>query len=322
MMTRDDPAPADPPKAKRLDLNLLQVFDMVMIERNVTRASRRLGLTQPAVSNAINRLRTLFEDALFNKTAKGVEPTLRAVSLWPQVHEAILKLNRAVTPGIFDPTSASTNFRMSIADFASALVTPALHRLMMKEAPHVALTFVPHVPELATERLSRGAVDFAISIDQPRSSALDWKPIWEEHYVVAGRKDHPNLQSPFDIAMLATAPLLTVNPSGSPDYHSPIDIAFAERGITRRVMLTVNHFMVASRVLADSELLAVLPSRLVRADLGFEKLACQPLPFAVSPLVLHLIWHRRNNGDPAMEWLKALIIAAFAHVDHAAAEDS
>ena len=112
----------------KLDLNLLAIFDMVMVERHVTRASERLGLTQSAVSNALNRLRRLFDDMLFVKAARGVEPTKRALAIWPDIHAAIVQLQRSVRPGVFDPATARMEFRMSMVDLSAALLTPFLYR--------------------------------------------------------------------------------------------------------------------------------------------------------------------------------------------------
>ncbi|HZU62686.1 MAG TPA: LysR family transcriptional regulator [Novosphingobium sp.] len=299
-------------ETSRIDLNLLLIFDVVMIERHVTRASIRLGLTQSAVSNALNRLRTLFDDMLFVKAARGVEPTQRALVLWPEIHAAIAQLQRSVRPGGFDPMTSEIDFRMSMVDLSAALLTPHLYGRMRAESPTVSLSFIPHVPELTAERLVRGEVDFAISIEPPRMAVLETVPLWSERYVVAARRDHPVIGRPVDMEVLCTHPQLLVNLSGAASFLSPIDQYFQERGLRRPIKLVVNQFLVATTMLRESDLIAILPERLVGDAFRQNWLDYQPLPISLAEAALHLIWHKRNNGLQAMSWLKAKILEATA----------
>lgn len=297
------------PSAK-LDLNLLAVFDMVMVERHVTRASERLGLTQSAVSNALNRLRKLFDDMLFVKAARGVEPTKRALAIWPDIHSAVAQLQRTVKPGSFNPANATIEYRMSMVDLAAALLTPYLFGCIHQVAPTVSMTFVPHIPELTAERLARGDVDFAISVEPPRMAVLESVPLWSEDYVVTGRRGHPKLAKPITLEDLCSLTQLSVNLSGSPDFVAPIDLNLAERGLSRSVLLTVNQFLVATAMLRESDLLAVLPMRLVVDAFRQNWLTYQPLPIKLHEATLYLVWHRRNNALQSMTWLKDRIIEA------------
>ncbi|WP_164852809.1 LysR family transcriptional regulator [Novosphingobium umbonatum] len=294
----------------RIDLNLLLVFDMVMIERHVTRASIRLGLTQSAVSNALNRLRALFDDMLFVKAARGVEPTQRALVLWPEIHAALTQLQRSVRPGLFDPATSTIDFRISMVDLSAALLTPNLYRCIHEDAPGVSLSFVPHNPELTAERLVRGEVDFAISIEPPRMTVLEAIPLWSEGYVIAARKGHPMLDHPLSIDELCSLPQLHINLSGSPSSVSPVDAALQELGKSRPIKLVVNQFLVATTMLRESDLLAVLPMRLVADGFRQNWITFQPLPIALPEAALHLVWHKRNNGLQAMAWLKRKILDA------------
>ncbi|HWI84917.1 MAG TPA: LysR family transcriptional regulator [Sphingomonas sp.] len=295
---------------ERLDLNLLTVFDTVMTERHVTRASERLGLTQSAVSNALNRLRKQFQDVLFVKAARGVEPTQRALALWPDIHTAIGQLNQVLRPGQFSAESAAMEFRMSMVDLSAALLTPHLFQCIQRAGPGIGLSFVPHVPELTAERLSRGEVDFAISVEPPRMAVLETRLLWSEAYVIAGHRDHPALRSRISTEQLCQTPQLMVNLSGSPSFRHPVDSYLAERGLERPIKLIVNQFLVATAMLRESELLAILPMRLAADRFTRNWLTYQELPFAVTPAALYLIWHRRNNGLPAMTWLRERIVEA------------
>ncbi|KTE19830.1 hypothetical protein ATE67_14495 [Sphingopyxis sp. H050] len=307
--TRRTDASYDVPVGK-LDLNLLAIFDMVMVERHVTRASERLGLTQSAVSNALNRLRRLFDDMLFVKAARGVEPTKRALDIWPEIHAAVAQLQRSVKPGAFDPASARIEYRMSMVDLSAALLTPYLYGCIHLVAPHVSLSFVPHAPELTAERLVRGDVDFAISIEPPRMTVLEATALWSEDYVVAGRRGHPRLAKPISLEDLCSLPQLSVNLSGAPEFGAPIDHVLQERGLSRPVMLTVNQFLVATTMLRESDLLAVLPMRLVADAFRQNWLSFQPLPIRLNEATLHLVWHRRNNALQSMLWFKERVLEA------------
>lgn len=300
----------EPEVLSRIDLNLLQVFDTVMVERHVTRASVRLGLTQSAVSNSLSRLRTLFSDRLFIKSSRGVLPTKRALAIWPEIHEAIARLQGIVQPERFAPATSTREFRLSVVDLDAALLTPHLFSCIQREAPRVSLSFVPQVPELLAERLARGEVDFAISVEPPRMVGADSVPLWTEEFVITGRRGHPKLKSSLSLEELCCLPQLVVNLSGTLDFVTPFDSTLAEHGLKREVLLTVNQFLVATAMLRESDLVAVLPKRLV-ADVFRQKwLAFQNLPVEFQTSTVYLSWHRRNIAQPSMRWMHSKIIEA------------
>lgn len=294
----------------RIDLNLLALFDAVMTERHVTRAAERLDMTQSAVSNALNRLRKQFGDPLFVKAARGVEPTPRALSLWPSVHDALEQLRETVQPQTFDAAGARREFRMSMVDLSAALLTPYLYRLLHARAPGVTLSLVPHAPELTAERLNRGEVEFAISVEPPRFASLESRRLWSERYVLAARKGHPLMEGPLDAERLCSVPHLAVNLWGSSDARNPIDEALSLLGLSRHVSLTVNQFLVATAMLRESDLVAVLPARLLLDAFRQEWLAFQPVPLALPEAVLHLVWHRRSSSLAPIGWFRELVIEA------------
>jgi DNA-binding transcriptional LysR family regulator len=291
----------------KFDLNLLGVFDMVMVERHVTRAAERLELSQSAVSNSLARLRILFKDALFIKAPRGVEPTPRALALWPDIHSAIERLQRTVRPGSFQPDTAECEFRLSMADLAAALLTPYLFSNVNAQAPKVAVTLLPHDPQLTVRRFAQGEIDFAIGVEPPRLAVLENKPLWSERYVVVGRRDHPAIKKPLTLDKLCNLPQLAVSLSSGTRICSPVDLALNERGRSRQISLTVNQFLVATAVLRDSELLAILPARLVGAPYSSGWLVAKPLPIEVTPAVIYLTWHRRSDALSPMTWFKECI---------------
>ncbi|MCS0631197.1 LysR family transcriptional regulator [Telluria mixta] len=299
----------------KIDLNLLNVFDVVMTERNVTHAAERLGLSQPAVSNVLNRLRAQFQDQLFVKAARGVDPTPKAIALWSEIHGALKQLYRTVDPNSFCAEHADISFRVSIADSLAALLTPYLYRRIHAAAPNVKIVFVPPDPDLNTPRLMRGEIDFTLGVDPPRASTLQSARICSETYVVTARKGHPLFDEELTLESICAARHLAVNLTGEPNPSSIFDEALTELGMSRQIYLTVNQFLVAASVLQDSDLIAVLPSRLVMAAVKDGKISVAPLPMKLPDKDLYLSWHKRSNTMPALLWLKQQLIEATEHLN-------
>ncbi|WP_161599105.1 LysR family transcriptional regulator [Alteromonas sp. RKMC-009] len=292
----------DRKRVERMDLNLLQIFDQVMIERHVTRAAESLGLTQSAVSNAIVKLRDELQDTLFVKVPKGVEPTPKASALWPDVHTALAQLKKSMRINVFDPHTSKTEFRVSMTDLSASLLTPFLYKSMQKNGPSTKLFLVQDDSELTDGRLSRSEIDFAISVQDPKMSTLECRTLWKENYVVAGRKDHPFLQKKISLKKFCEAEHLVINPSGTGSYRLPIDLALKEMNMARNIKLNVNQFLVATRMLRTSDLLAVLPSRLVNDAFRQNWLTWQPLPIESPEFSVKLIYHRRNSASASTLW--------------------
>ncbi|WP_158597988.1 LysR family transcriptional regulator [Noviherbaspirillum saxi] len=315
-MTRQDKrdqSPSLPPHARgNVDLNLLNVFDVVMTERHVTRAAERLEMTQSAVSNALNRLRLQFQDQLFVKAARGVNPTPRAIAIWPSVHRALQELRSSVQPQFFDAANAVQTFRIAMADITVALLAPTLYSSVQAAAPHIKLFFVPHDPVLAAPRLMRGEVDFAISIEPPRTTVVQTMPLWSDSFVIAARQGHPLLQSTISLETFCRAPQIAINESGDEEVPNIIDETLANLGQQRNISLSVNQFSVVTKILSDTDLIAALPARFATAPASRGSIGTQPLPIAIPEVVVYMSWHRRSNTLPTHQWLKERIIQASA----------
>lgn len=301
----------------RVDLNLLLVFDAVMMERHVTRAAERLEMTQSAVSNALNRLRKLYEDQLFVKAPRGVNPTPRANALWPRIHQALAELLATVRPGEFDAHTHPPRYRIAMVDITASLITPHLYRLVYAIAPKTKLFYVPHDPDLTGPRLMRGELDFALSIEPPRASVLQSIPLWSDSFVVAGRRGNPLLERKMSLARFCAASHLVVNEPGSEEYSDLVDEALQQRGLARSIALSVNHFSVAREILATTDLIGVLPTRFAANPMSQEELAIQPIPLHTPEVVVHLAWHQRNAESPAHMWLRQKLMEAAAAMHYA-----
>lgn len=315
-------SPARPVNFRTLDLNLLRVFDVVMEERHVTRAAHRLAITQPAVSNALRRLREATHEELFIPTSSGVEPTPHAQALWPVVRRALASLQQALEPQPFDPRAAgnAVSFTLAMADATAALVVPRLAQRFLREGIHVGLRVVPLTTRDPRELLEQGWADLAIGffpdlteqlLIEDDSAALRREPLYSGRYVCVMRPDHP-LAAPGALTLDAycAAQHLRVNFAGRP--HGFVDDALALLGRRRTVAMTVNSFFTGALAVQQSDLLTVLPDTFVPAIGQAERLASRQVPFALRGIDISQVWHVRSDPDPAQRWLREEIGAISA----------
>ncbi|HEY1043806.1 MAG TPA: LysR family transcriptional regulator [Telluria sp.] len=295
-----------------LDLNLLRVFDAVMTEQNLTRAAGHLAMTQPAVSNAIKRLRESLGDELLIRTAYGVKPTPRAEALWPAVRQALASLEAAVSPETFDVAKTHATFRMAMADATAAFWLPSLMRSIEKEAPNVNVRMVPLTTREPRPMLLRGDIDLAVGffpgvvaqLAGDVGSPIRHERLYTGQYVSVMRKDHP-LAAKDELTLddYCSANHLLVSFSGR--AHGLVDEALAQLGRERRIRLTVNQFFTAGRVVANSDLITVLPHHLISSTGMTEELVTRQLPFPMPAVHLDMLWHERDARSPAHKWLRA-----------------
>lgn len=298
-----------------LDLNLLRVFDAVMTEQNLTRAASRLAMTQPAVSNALRRLREALGDELLIRTAHGVKPTPRAENLWPAVRRALTELEEAITPEeSFDIARAQNTFRLAMADATAALWLPALVRSIEREAPGLTIRMVPLTTREPRPMLLRGDIDMAVGFfpgvvaqlagGQGASvSPIRHEQLYSGHYVCVMRKGHPLAGSDLTLDDYCASNHLLVSFSGR--AHGLVDEALAQLGRERRILLTVNQFFTAGRVVATSDLITVLPRHLIASTGITGALVTKELPFELPNVHVDMLWHERDTRSPAHKWLRA-----------------
>ena len=304
---------------RNLDLNLLKVFDAVMAERNLTRAAERLAMTQPAVSHALKRLRESLGEELFVRQAFGMKPTSRAEGLWPEVQAILARLQVLLDPGDFQPEAQEQTFRIAMADATAALLLPPL--VAQLEAAR-ALANV-HVLPLTTRDprtlLEQGEADFAVGYfpgavaalqAQGSLSVIRHHRLYDSEYVCVMRRGHPLAGRAMDLDTYCAAHHLLVSFSGRP--HGFTDEALAALGRSRRIMLTVNQFFTAGRVVAHSDLLTVLPASFLEATGYKAQLIEKPLPMPLSKVHVDMLWHLRSEGRSAQRWMRARLVAAAA----------
>lgn len=293
-----------------LDLNLLRVFDAVMTEQNLTRAASRLAMTQPAVSNAVKRLRDAMGDELLIRTAHGVKPTARAESLWPAVRRALADLEEAVAPRSFELAKAHASFRMAMADATAGLLLPPLVRLIEGEAPGIDIRMVPLTTREPRPMLLRGDIDIAIGffpgvvaqLQGATETPIRHERLYAGHYVCVMRKNHPLAGKELTLDRYCDANHLLVSFSGR--ARGLVDDALLSLNRERRILLTVNQFFTAGKVVAASDLLMVIPFHLIDATGMSEQLIHRILPFALPDVHIDMLWHERDARSPGHRWLR------------------
>ncbi len=293
-----------------LDLNLLRVFDAVMTEQNLTRAASRLAMTQPAVSNAVKRLRDALGDELLIRTAHGVKPTARAESLWPAVRRALADLEEAVAPRSFELAKAHVTFRMAMADATAGLLLPPLVRVIEKDAPGIDIRMVPLTTREPRPSLLRGDIDLAIGffpgvvaqLQGATETPIRHERLYAGQYVCVMRKEHPLANKELSLDAYCEANHLLVSFSGR--ARGLVDDALLSLNKERRILLTVNQFFTAGKVVANSDLIMVLPRHLIEATGMTDALVAKELPFPMPEVHIDMLWHERDARSPGHQWLR------------------
>lgn len=286
----------------RFDLNLFVVFDAIYAERSITRAAGRLSVTQPAVSNALGRLRSAMDDPLFVKTSAGMAPTALAESLAGPVREALSALSVAATgPAAFDPATSRRVFRLSLLDPYDTLVLPGLIRQVRALAPQVELHITRTARADLLRRLQEGAVEIAADAPLKDTRDLVYRAISKDRWVCALRPDHPMATG--NLTLEAYLGLTHLHVSNRPEEDAPVDLALRRIGRTRQIRLRMRQYNLVRDAVRHTDLAVTLTEGLAR-DLG---LAVLPLPVDLPELELRLYRHRRSDGDAATRWMFDLI---------------
>jgi DNA-binding transcriptional LysR family regulator len=291
-----------------LDLNLLVVFDMVVQEKTLTRAGQRLGMSQPAVSHALARLRYVLKDELFVRTPEGMRPTPRAERMAGPVRAALRELQVTLESDEFDPSQASRNFTIAANNYAARAVIPALARRLAKLAPSIVLEVRPIGLLDVFDQLDGGRVELALTTLTEGGDRFKCVALLDDEYVALLSSDNPVAAEPeLSIETFVTLPHIIITSSGD-DTHF-VDDALADRGLARLVSAHVPlHSLIL--MLIGSDALAVVPRRVAAGLVAICPLTMRPLPFPSPRVTLSMIWHRRFDNLPAHRWLRGTLRAA------------
>ncbi|WP_322028087.1 LysR family transcriptional regulator [Burkholderia sp. BCC1977] len=290
---------------KALDLNLLKALDALLDECNVTRAATRLGVTQPAMSGMLVRLRENFADPLFVRAHRGIVPTQRALELGVPLKQIISEISALLQPPIFNPSIAQLTFTIAATDYALRAVAIPFLSALKQQAPHVQVALVPVDDKRVHTQLERGDIDLALITPESSPPDLHARNLFEEHYVCVLRDGHPAIQGRkrLTVNQFCTLDHALVSYAGS-GFRGVTDEALAKLGKRRQVTLSAKSFLIIPEILSASDMVAILPSRLVA---GIEGLVVFEPPIEVPGFTKVAAWHERTHRDTAHRWLRELL---------------
>lgn len=307
VITRAHPGASHLP-LEDMDLNLLVALDALLAERSVTRAATRCRVTQSAMSHSLAKLRALLGDELLVRTPSGMSPTARARALAQPLGRALAELRSVVASGsAFEPRTARRVFTVGSADYGAFVLLPALMRRLEEEAPQVEIVVRP-VPSSLAEALDDERIDLAVApYPEPRATIMAQK-LFDERFVCVLRRDHPALShapGKLDLETFAALSHVQIAPRGTRGGF--VDDWLARAGKTRHVALRIADFLVAPLVVAETDLVLTLPSRIAQVFARSHGLSVVEPPGEFSNVAIWQIWHQRRKQEPAHAWLRGLL---------------
>jgi len=288
-----------------VDLNLLVSLDALLSERSVTRAARRVGLSQPAMSHCLARLRSLLDDPLLVRGRGGMVPTARAEAMGPALRAALGALSEVLSAGPqFDPATARASFRVASVDYAAFVLLPPLLERIGSQAPNVELWCVAP-PVDTTVALLRGDLDLSLGVVRPGDvlDELGHTLLFRERFVCVVRRGHRLARGKLTVERFASAQHAFIAPRGT--HGGVVDEALANLGVRRRVALALPHFLVAPYVVARTDLVLTVAERVARTMARTLPLTVLEPPMPLPGFGIFLLWSARRSGDPALGWLRA-----------------
>lgn len=292
---------------RQLNLNLLLVFDALMEEQNLSRAAERLYMSQPAASNALAKLRAQLDDPLFKRTSHGMQPTARARLIHEPVRQALQLLKLGLSPTDNFDNSAEHLFRLAMNDYAQERLLPQLMALMEQELPLGIIAVQDDDADSLSKRLAAGDLDLAVDYLHLNDHNLRYQTITEEELVAIGRHGHPAFEEGLtldDYHQCQHVSLLTRSNRGS-----PLEIVLGAAKIRRKVSVYVPNFLTMTPIVAKTDLIAAIPRRQAEKAQLFYPIQIAPMPIAIPPIPVSLIWHKQQDSSASLLWLRQRIVA-------------
>ena len=295
----------------RLDLNLLLVFHHLLREKRVSAVAAVLGMSQPAVSSALGRLRVSLGDELFLRTQRGMQPTPYALQLAEPVAAALDGLQQALNVrASFDPLVSERRFTLAMTDVGEMYFLPVLMDALAQTAPGVTLQVVAVTSASLKDDMASGRIDLALGLLPQLQAGFFQQALFRQPYVCLMRQDHPLAgAAELSLADFAAANHVRVVAAGT--GHGRVDEALERQGLQRRIRLTVPHYVALGDVLGHSDLIATVPERFAGRVMGPFALTTRPLPLSVDGSVIHQFWHARLHKDPGHQWLRGVVAQCF-----------
>lgn len=292
-----------------LDLNLLKLFDALVRERSVTQAGLRLGLSQPAASRALARLRKMLGDHLVVRGRLGLDLTPRAQALAGPVARLLDDARGIIAPAVFDPASATGRITIAAHDHLALVVLAGLMARLERQAPALGLHIAPPVGD-NVRLIEQGGADLALGIFEALPGSLHRRGLYTDHLVCVVRAGHPAAKGGWGLEPYLALRHIAITISGVGE--SAVDKALAAAGRTRHVALRVPHFLAGALLVADSDMVLTVPRRLAQLLAQRLSLVLLDLPLQVAPLAPAMVWHERLHGDPAHGWVRQQVVDVVA----------
>ena len=294
---------------RRHDLNLLVILEAILREGSVSAAARRLNLTQPATSQALERARAMFGDPLMLRRGRGLVPTARGEALRDELAGVLARISGAIEGAGFDPDRAERTFTIAAGDLAEMLILPQVLPALVREAPACRFEVVPPQHDYAGD-----LPDVQLMGAAPTTGASLSRDLLADRFVLLARADHPALTGPLTAEAYAALPQVLVSPRGG-GFSGPVDEALRASGLRRNVRLSLPRFATLPLVLAQGDLVAAVPERHARLVAAAGQCGFRDLPVEVPPFTLKLVWHPAVDRDPAGTWLRDRLGAAVGRVE-------
>ncbi len=296
---------------KDVDLNLLAVFNQLLVERRVSKVAENLGLTQPAISNALARLRKLLGDELFLRTPSGMEPTPFADQLAEPVAYALGMIHSALNQrSTFDPAVSERVFTIGMTDIGEIYFLPSLMERLAAAAPRLSLSTVRNTAVNLKDEMSAGHVDLAIGLLPQLKGGFYQRRLFKQRYVCMFRKAHRLDKRKISLQEFSAAEHVVVVSAGT--GHGKVDELLERSGIERKVRLTVPHFVAIGHILHSTNMVATVPERLAQRMVEPFGLSYVSHPAALPEVAINVFWHAKHHKDPANQWLRGLLFEMYA----------
>jgi DNA-binding transcriptional LysR family regulator len=301
----------------RVDLNLMVYLDVLLRVGSVTKSAQQLGITQPAMSNGLKRLRDLFNDPLLVRTSEGMTPTERALELQPQIRKALSELEAALqTQGEFDASSSHRVFRIMVSDYAESTLVPELVKRLRSQAPSVILDVLTP-SDVTFQDVEAGKVDMAINRFDEMPQSFHQKTLWEDDFVCLVNPDHPNAGG-FDLPAYLDSMHIWVSKTGmgagvgiDPEKIIRlgwVDNALNKLGHKRKISVFTRHYQMPALLALNNDLVATLPRKVAEMQAESSSLLVKEPPFSVPAFELKMAWSPLVQHHQAHKWLRRLIV--------------
>jgi len=294
----------------KLDLDWLGVFVEVYKTQSVSRAAQRLGMAQASASIALNKLRRHFDDRLFSRTSQGMEPTPRAQLIYPELHEALMRIEKARGPrGVFSPADAQREFRICMTDISEIVLLPKLINHLQQTAPGLSVE-AEKISQESRRRLESGDVDLAVGFTPDLEAGFYQQALFAQNFVCLASAEHPRVRSKLSRRAFSAEGHIVVSASGT--GHAIVDKVLAKHKVERRVVLRVPSFLGVARIVAQTELLVIVPRVLGNTLASQERVQLLEPPVPLPAYKVKQHWHERFNADAGNVWMRRTMVDLFS----------